>query len=79
MGKYVLVAAIDLHEDRPLPVVGLGGFPSLDDLDLVRVIDEDMHGSANGCELISEGREVCNFVGRHREAVKNLLRSEGMV
>lgn len=69
---HILVAAIDLEEDGPLSVAGLGGLPGLDDLDLIRVIDKDAHGSTNGGQLVGERREICDLVGRHRQPVKDL-------
>lgn len=72
--KHVQIARVDLHENGPSPVVSLGGLPRLDNLDLIRVVDEDAHVSADRGKLISESREICDLVGRHREAVENLLR-----
>lgn len=69
---HILVAAIDLEEDGPLSVVCLGGLPSLDYLDLIRVIDEDAHGGANCGQLVGEGGEICDLVRRHGESIKDL-------
>ena len=74
---HILVAAIDLEEDGPLSVVCLGGLPSLDYLDLIRVIDEDAHGGANCGQLVGEGGEICDLVRRHRQPIKYLYDVSG--
>ena len=67
-----LVAAVDLHEDGPSPVLGLGGFPSLDYLHLIGVIDQNSHVRANGSELVSQCREIGDLVRSHGESIEDL-------
>ena len=75
--RDVQIPAVDLHEYGPSPVAGLGRFPSLDDANLVWVVDQDAHGRTDGRELVRERRKVGDLVGGHGEAVEDLMSSCG--